>query len=72
MARRESFSNDSRNDEAYDLKRKLLDQQIKASEGLRKAGDLMVAAFFAGSKPNERADKQEVYLAMLSCTYGDE
>jgi hypothetical protein len=25
MARRESFSNDSRNDEAYDLKRKLLD-----------------------------------------------
>jgi hypothetical protein len=58
MARRESFSNDSRNDEAYDLKRKLLDQQIKASEGLRKAGDLMVAAFFAGSKPKERAQKQ--------------
>ena len=72
MARRESFSNDSRNDEAYYLKRKLLDQQIKASEGLRKAGDLMVAAFFAGSKPKERADKQEVYLAMLSCTFGEE
>jgi hypothetical protein len=72
IARRESFSADSRDDEAYDLKRKLLDQQIKASEGLRTAGDLMVAAFFAGSKPKERADKQEVYLALLSGTFGDD
>jgi hypothetical protein len=72
LARRESFSADSRDDEAYDLKRKLLDQQIKASEGLRTAGDLMVAAFFAGSKPKERADKQEVYLALLSGTFGDD
>ena len=72
IARRESFSADSRDDEAYDLKRKLLEQQIKASEGLRTAGDLMVAAFFAGSKPKERADKQEVYLALLSGTFGDD
>jgi hypothetical protein len=72
LARRESFSADSRDDEAYDLKRKLLDQQIKASEGLRTAGDLKVAAFFAGSKPKERADKQEVYLALLSGTFGDD
>jgi len=72
IARRESFSDDSRDDEAYDLKRKLLEQQIKASEGLRTAGDLMVAAFFAGSKPKERADKQEVYLALLSGTFGDD
>jgi hypothetical protein len=72
IARRESFSADSRDDEAYDLKRKLLDQQIKASEGLRTAGDLMVAAFFAGSKTKERADKQEVYLALLSGTFGDD
>jgi hypothetical protein len=72
MNRRESFANDSRNDEAYDRKQKQLDQQIKASEGLRTAGDLMVAAFFAGSKPKERADKQEVYLAMLSGTFGDD
>jgi type I restriction-modification system DNA methylase subunit len=72
LDRRESFSNDSRNDEAYDRKQKQLDQQIKASEGLRTAGDLMVAAFFAGSKPKERADKQEVYLAMLSGTFGDD
>ena len=72
LARRESFSADSRDDEAYDLKRKLLEQQIKASEGLRTAGDLMVAAFFAGSKPKERADKQEVYLALLSGTFGDD
>jgi hypothetical protein len=72
LARRESFSDDNRDDEAYDLKRKLLEQQIKASEGLRTAGDLMVAAFFAGSKPKERADKQEVYLALLSGTFGDD
>ena len=72
LARRESFSNDSRDDEAYDRKRKLLTQQIQASEGLRQAGDLMVAAFFAGTKPKERADKQAVYLALLSGTFGEE
>ena len=33
----------------------LLQQQIKASEGLRQAGDLMVAAFFDAPKPKERA-----------------
>jgi hypothetical protein len=72
MARRESFSDDSRDDEAYDRKHKLLTQQIQASEGLRQAGDLMVAAFFAGSKPKERADKQAVYLALLSGTFGED
>ncbi|MEB3167596.1 MAG: DNA methyltransferase, partial [Synechococcaceae cyanobacterium] len=72
VSRRESFSDDSRDDDAYDRKRQLLTQQIQASEGLRTAGDLMVAAFFAGSKPKERADKQAVYLAMLSGTFGDD
>jgi hypothetical protein len=70
--RRSSFADDTRSDEDYDRKRIQLQQQIKASEGLRQAGDLMVAAFFEASKPKERADKQEVYLAMLSGAFNDE
>jgi hypothetical protein len=72
MARRESFSEDSFNDEGYDRKKLLLQQQIKATEGLRQAGDLMVAAFFAKPKPKERADKQQLYLALLSGTFNDD
>ena len=72
VARRESFGDDSLNDEGYDRKKVLLQQQIKASDGLRQAGDLMVAAFFDAAKPKERADKQQVYLAMLSGAFNDE
>ena len=67
-----SFADDTRSDEDYDRKRIQLHQQIKASEGLRQAGDLMVAAFFEASKPKDRADKQEVYLSMLSGAFDDE
>ena len=70
--RRESFAFDSLTDADYDIKKQRLEEQIKASEGLRQAGDLMVAAFFAKTKPKERADKQQVYLAMLSGTFHDE
>ena len=72
VARRESFGDDSLNDEGYDRKKVLLQQQIKASEGLRQAGDLMVAAFFDAPKAKDRADKQQVYLAMLSGAFNDE
>jgi hypothetical protein len=72
VARRESFGDDSLDDEAYDHKKLLLEQQIKANEGLRQAGDLMVAAFFDAPKAKERADKQQVYLAMLSGAFNDE
>jgi hypothetical protein len=72
MARRESFGDDSLNDEGYDRKKVLLQQQIKASDGLRQAGDLMVAAFFDAAKAKDRADKQQVYLAMLSGAFNDE
>ena len=72
VARRESFGDDSLSDEGYDRKKVLLQQQIKATEGLRQAGDLMVAAFFDGAKPRDRADKQQVYLAMLSGAFNDE
>ena len=70
--RRSSFADDTRSDQDYDRKRIQLQQQIKASEGLRQAGDLMVTAFFEACKPTERADKQEVYLAMLSGAFDDE
>ena len=71
IARRESFSADSRDDEAYDLKRKLLDQQIKASEGLRTAGDLMVAAFFAEKTPKERSKALQLNLSKISGNFHD-
>ncbi len=70
--RRESFAFDSLSDADYDSKKLRLDEQIKATEGLRQAGDLMVAAFFAKSKAKERAEKQQVYLAMLSGAFNDE
>jgi hypothetical protein len=72
VARRESFGDDSLNDEGYDRKKVLLQQQIKATEGLRQAGDLMVAAFFDAPKAKDRAAKQQVYLAMLSGAFNDE
>jgi hypothetical protein len=69
--RRESFAFDSLSDADYDSKKLRLEEQIKATEGLRQAGDLMVAAFFDAPKPKDRADKQQVYLAMLSGAFND-
>jgi hypothetical protein len=72
LERRESFGIDSLSDADYESKKQRLEEQIKATEGLRQAGDLMVAAFFAKGKPKERADKQQAYLAMLSGTFHDD
>jgi len=72
IARRESFGDDNLSDEGYDRKKILLQQQIKATDGLRQAGDLMVAAFFDAPKAKDRGDKQQVYLAMLSGAFNDE
>jgi hypothetical protein len=72
LARRESFGDDALNDEGYDRKKVLLQQQIKATEDLRQAGDLMVAAFFDGAQAKERGDKQQMYLSMLSGAFEDE
>jgi hypothetical protein len=71
-AMRSSFSDDTLNDEDYNRKRVLLNQQLEASEGLRQAGDLMVAAFFDAPKAKDRTEKQQVYLAMLSGAFEDE
>ena len=72
LARRECFADDSFTDDGYDRKKELLQQQIQASDGLRQAGDLMVAAFFDAPKTKDRADKQQVYLALLSGAFNDE
>ncbi|PSB38493.1 SAM-dependent methyltransferase [Aphanothece cf. minutissima CCALA 015] len=69
---RSSFAEDTLKDDDYDRKWVLLQQQIKATDGLRQAGDLMVAAFFDAARPKERDDKQQVYLAMLSGAFEDE
>ncbi len=69
---RSGFNNDTLNDDDYERKQLLLKQQMKASDGLRQAGDLMVAAFFDAPKTKDRSDKQEVYLAMLSGAFKDE
>jgi hypothetical protein len=69
---RRSFAEDTRSDKAYDHKRVLLQQQIKATEKLRHAGDLMVAAFFDAPKAKDRTEKEQVYLAMLSGGFEDE
>ena len=72
IARLESFGDDNFSDEGYDRKKLLLQQQIRATEGLRQTGDLMVAAFFDAPKAKDRADKQQVYLSMLSGAFNDE
>jgi hypothetical protein len=72
LARRESFANDSLTDAGYDRKKALLKEQTEASEGLRQAGDLMVAAFFDAPKPKDRPDKKQVYLALLSGAFQDD
>ena len=69
---RSGFNDDTLNDDDYDRKRLLLKQQMEAGDGLRKAGDLMVAAFFDAPRARERADKQQVYLAMLSGAFHDD
>jgi len=66
IARRESFSDYSIDDAAYDRKKVLLQQQIQANEGLRQAGDLMVAAFFAEKTPKERAKALKLNLSKIS------
>jgi len=71
LTRRESFADDSLTNAGYDRKKALLREQTQASEGLRQAGDLMVAAFFDAPKAKDRPDKQQVYLALLSGAFND-
>jgi hypothetical protein len=69
--RRESFSFDSLCDADYDNKKLLLNSQTEATDGLRQAGDLMVAAFFDAANASGRAERKQIYLAMLSGAAGD-
>jgi hypothetical protein len=69
--RRESFAFDSLTDADYDSKKEKLNQQIQASEGLRQAADLMVAAFFVEKTPKERAKAQQLNLSKISGNFHD-
>ncbi len=71
-AMRGSFADDTLDDASYDRKRLQLQQQIQAGKGQRLAGDLMVAAFFAESKPAMRAKAQEQHLATISGVFIDD
>jgi len=70
--RRSSFAEDTLSDEDYDRKRIQLQQQFNASEGLRQAGDLMVAEFFEESKPAKRLEAQKQKLSYISGAFVDE
>jgi hypothetical protein len=69
---RSSFADDTLKDDDYDRKRVLLQHQIKATDGLRQAGDLMVAAFFEETKPAKRAEAVKQKLAYISGAFEDE
>jgi len=69
--RRSSFAEDTRDDASYDHKKQQLDQQIEAGKSQRLVGDLMVAAFFAESKPSRRAKALQQHLATISGEFVD-
>ncbi|MFN9425497.1 MAG: Eco57I restriction-modification methylase domain-containing protein, partial [Cyanobacteriota bacterium] len=57
------FHLDSRSDPDDARKREALRELQKSTAFLRTTGDLMVAAFFNGSKPKEREELRKIYLA---------
>jgi hypothetical protein len=57
------FHADSRNDADDQCKREALRQQQASTAFLRSTGDLLVAAFFNGSKPKDRQELRDLYLA---------
>ena len=69
--RQELFSIDNRDDKTYIQKSDLLAQQSKATENLREAGDLIIAAFFDADNVKSRSDKQELYLTMINGSLQD-
>jgi hypothetical protein len=71
-AMRRSFAEDTLDDVSYDRKQQQLQQQIEAGKGQRLAGDLMVAAFFAESKPAMREKARKQHLATISGVFVDE
>jgi hypothetical protein len=57
------FHLDSRSDPDDARKREALRELQKSTAFLRTTGDLMVAAFFNGSKPKDRDELRKIYLA---------
>jgi hypothetical protein len=69
--RRSSFADDTLDDADYDRKKQLLKEQTKAGDSQRLVGDLMVAAFFAETKPAMRAKALQQHLATVSGAFAD-
>jgi len=69
--RRSSFAEDTLDDATYDRKKQLLKEQTKAGDSQRLVGDLMVAAFFAETKPAMRAKALQQHLATVSGAFAD-
>jgi len=69
--RRSSFADDTLDDAGYDRKKQLLKEQTKAGDSQRLVGDLMVAAFFAETKPAMRAKALQQHLATVSGAFAD-
>jgi hypothetical protein len=59
----ELFHADSRSDADDERKREALRQQQASTAFLQSTGDLLVAAFFNGSKPKDRQELRDLYLA---------
>jgi hypothetical protein len=69
--RSSSFAEDTLDDAGYDRKKQLLKEQTKAGDSQRLVGDLMVAAFFAETKPAMRAKALQQHLATVSGEFVD-
>lgn len=70
-ALRRGFAEDTRDDAGYDRKRRQLQKQIQAGAEQRLVGDLMVAAFFAESRPAQRANALKQHLSYISGHFTD-
>jgi len=68
---RSSFAEDTLDDQSYDRKRHQLLQQIEAGKGQRLTADLLVAAFFAETKPAMREKERKQHLATISGVFVD-
>ena len=69
--RSSSFAEDTLDDAGYDRKKQLLKEQTEAGDSQRLVGDLMVAAFFAETKPAMRAKALQQHLATVSGEFVD-
>ncbi len=64
--RKINFSQDCRDDQSYDFKKNLVLKHYQETEKLRKAGDIMVSAFFDAKKDIDRKKNKDFLLSLLN------